>query len=303
MRIQQLSGGLASQVFQYAFYRYGEINGTDNDTWYLDDSDFFVKDIHNGYELEKVFGVKPKLLSEHFSEEVWQKILSDRRVGISMPQILKNCGEDIVMYAENDSFSKENPFDGRVYKILPENGVYPIIPSVDRENVYYHGTWIDMSWFHAIRDVLMKELQFPEMTGEQVIKYRDSILSNKSVALHIRRGDFVGLGIQLDSQFYFDALEDISKKYDDFTVYVFSDDLYWCNQHANEIGLNFAPKIEYVSGNVKNGSYMDLQLMSMCEILIPANSAFSFLAGIMSERIESFKNPWTGKWVTKEECK
>ena len=147
----------------------------------------------------------------------------------------------------------------------------------------------------------MKELKFPEMTGEQVIKYRDSILSNKSVALHIRRGNFVGLGIQLDSKYYFDALRDISKKYDDFTVYVFSDDLYWCNQHANEIGLNFAPKIEYVSGNVKNGSFMDLQLMSMCEVLIPANSAFSFLAALMSERIESFKNPWTGKWVTRDE--
>jgi len=300
MRIQQLSGGLASQVFQYAFMRYGEINGKDKDSWYLDDTEYFIKDIYNGYELGNVFGVKPKLLSEYFSQDVWERILSDKRVGISMPQIIKNTGEEIAMYAENDSYKEDNPFDGKVYRILPDGECYPQIASLDIPNIYYHGTWVDMCWFSGIRDILMQELKFPEMTNPQDILYRDSIMNNKSVALHIRRGDFVGLGIQLESEFYFDALKDISKQYKDFTVYVFSDDLYWCNQHANEIGLNFAPKIEYISGNVKNGSFIDLQLMSMCEIIIPANSAFSCLAGLMDERLEAFRNPWTGNWMKRD---
>ena len=114
--------------------------------------------------------------------------------------------------------------------------------------------------------------------------------------MHIRRGNFVKMGLDLDTQYYFNALKDLADHYDDFTVYVFSDDLFWCNQNAYQLGLNFAPKIEYISGNMGGESYVDLQLMSMCKVVIMANSAFSFLAGLMDTRLEYFIDPWTGKW-------
>ena len=34
---------------------------------------FFVLNVHNGYELEKVFGIQANLLSKYFDEDVWQE--------------------------------------------------------------------------------------------------------------------------------------------------------------------------------------------------------------------------------------
>jgi len=296
MRIQRLSGGLASQVFQYVFMRFGQLTNPGDD-WCLDDSEFFIKDKYNGYELENVFGVKPKLLSKTLSEEEWGSLIEKKRAGMSVPQIFKDGGMPIIMYADDDTYKTENPFDGEVYRMLPENGFYPEIPSIEAENIYYHGCWIDKNWFDTYRDIMLKELAFPEIRSKQAKIYMDEIMQGNSVALHIRRGDYVKLGLQQNTDYYFKAVKELSEMYNgDFTVYVFSDDLFWCNQHAFELGLNFAPKIVYISGNMNEESYVDLQLMSMCKVIIMANSAFSFLAGLMDTRLERYMNPWTDEW-------
>ncbi|MCR4749490.1 MAG: alpha-1,2-fucosyltransferase [Lachnospiraceae bacterium] len=295
MRIQQLSGGFANQVFQYVFMRYGELSDPKQD-WYLDDSDFYINKKYNGYELEKVFGVKPKLLSRCYEAAKWDSMIEQKKNGKSIPQILKDDGNDIIMYADNDDYKKDNAFDGEVYRMLPEGGFYPDIVKIDKPIVYYHGDWVEKNWFDSYREQMLEELRFPEIKSKQALKYKDMILKGMSVGMHIRRGDFVKMGIQLGADYYFKALKDLSEHFKNFTVYVFSDDLYWCNQHVNQLGLNFAHKIEYISGNMGNESYVDLQLMSMCKVVIMANSAFSFLAGLMDTRLEYFIDPWTGEW-------
>lgn len=295
MRIQRLSGGLACQVFQYVFMRYGQLANPEED-WYLDDSEFFVSDKYNGYELERVFGVKPKLLSQAFDEDVWQEMIEKKKNGISIPQMMMESGVPMIMYAEDDSYKTQNPFTGRVYRMLPEGGFYPEVPSLDAADIYYHGTWIEKNWFNSNREINLKELAFPKIKSDQAKLYMNEIQKGTSVALHIRRGDYVELGLAQDTKYYFNAMKDLSQMYDNFTVFVFSDDLFWCNQHAYELGLNFAPKIVYISGNMKEESYVDLQLMSMCRVIVMANSAFSFLAGIMDTRLERYMNPWTEEW-------
>lgn len=295
MRIQRLSGGLACQVFQYVFMRFGQMQHPQED-WYLDDSEFFVSDKYNGYELEKVFGVKPKLLSSTFDEDVWAEMMEKKRAGISIPQMMMESGIPMIMYAEDDTYKTQNPFTGHVYRMMPEGGFYPEIPTIDAANVYYHGTWIEKNWLDSYRDVMLKELKFPGIKSSQANLYMNEIMKGTSVALHIRRGDYVELGLAQDTGYYFNALRDLSKMYENFTVYVFSDDLFWCNQHAYELGLNFAPKVVYISGNMKEESFVDLQLMSMCKIIVMANSAFSFLAGLLDTRLEKYMNPWTEEW-------
>ena len=43
MRIQYFNGGLANQIFQYIFYRYGQLSTGHPEEWFLDDSFFFRK--------------------------------------------------------------------------------------------------------------------------------------------------------------------------------------------------------------------------------------------------------------------
>ena len=62
MKIQFLNGGLANQVFQYIFVRYAELSHPGCAPWFIDDSFFFVNNVHNGYELERVFNINANLL-------------------------------------------------------------------------------------------------------------------------------------------------------------------------------------------------------------------------------------------------
>ena len=56
MKIQFLNGGLANQAFQYIFARYYEL-AYPGESMYMDDTYFALNTVHNGYELERVFGI------------------------------------------------------------------------------------------------------------------------------------------------------------------------------------------------------------------------------------------------------
>ena len=73
MKVQFLNGGLANQAFQYIFAKYYEL-AFPGEVMYMDDSYFAINTVHNGYELEKVFGVKPHFLSECFDRDIWEYI-------------------------------------------------------------------------------------------------------------------------------------------------------------------------------------------------------------------------------------
>ena len=290
MKIQQLSGGLANQVFQYIFYRCGEMADKSH-TWYLDDSAYFAGSVHNGYELEKVFGVKPRLLSQNFEPDVWKEYVEYRKRGISVPEVILQCGEDIVMYAETDDYTMTNPFSGEIYRMTPPGNFYPDILTIKADNVYYHGNWVDENWFELHKDIFLDELKFPELKAKQAVKYLEEIESGYSVAVHIRRGDYLDLGINLATNYYKEAIDRLEVYRKDYELFVFSDDLYWCNQHASELGLQRAPKLTYVSGNFGKDSFVDLQLMSKCKGLIMSNSAFSYLAGLLNRELDFCAGP------------
>ena len=92
MKIQYLNGGLANQAFQYIFVRYAELSHPEAEPWFFDDSFFFVNNVHNGYELDKVFGLHLNLLSQNFDTETWTQFIENKKKGISVPQSFKNLG-------------------------------------------------------------------------------------------------------------------------------------------------------------------------------------------------------------------
>ena len=65
-----LNNGLGNQLYQYAFMRFLELSTKEK--LVLDNSSFWGEKVdHNGYELEKVFGLKLDLLSNYFTKNVW----------------------------------------------------------------------------------------------------------------------------------------------------------------------------------------------------------------------------------------
>ena len=74
MRLVMMNGGLGNQAFQYIFMGYIEEHS--GVPCIIDDLAFCREKVsHNGYELEKIFSLKPRRLSQMLSEDVVQEIL------------------------------------------------------------------------------------------------------------------------------------------------------------------------------------------------------------------------------------
>ena len=284
MRVQYFNGGLANQVFQYIFYRYGQLTTGHPEDWFLDDSFFFFKHQHNGYELERVFGLKPNLLSEQLGPDAWNVLVENRKNGIGMADNLANLGFHVSMIAEAQNYKKDNPFSGKVYPI-PCSEYHPEILMLQDEIIYYFGYWINKDWLYAYKELLSEELTFPIITEEQNLQYASLIKSTLSVGIHIRRGDYVQIGMGLDPKFYHSAAKQILNSYPEATFFVFSDDPHWCRQNADTLGLSLAKDTVFIEGNMGGKNYIDLQLLSMCKGMILSNSAFSYLASLLDRNL------------------
>ena len=269
MKIVLMNGGLGNQLFQYAFYRYIQI--ATNDICYIDDSAFWGNNIeHNGFEIERIFGVKCNLLSRFFDNDVWIEKINKKQEGISIPQQLLNAGIDISVIAETDDLA----FNGEVIEVNNDNDL------INKEtNIYYHGYWITDKWFSNIKEVLLAELKFNDVVDEQNEMYLEYIKKTSSIALHVRRGDFVDLKRTLDMDYYIENINNIESFINDAVYFVFSDDIDWCRKHYDEIGLDKVKnRVIFVFGNSSKQAYVDMQLMVNCKHMILANSSFSAFA-------------------------
>lgn len=290
MKIIFLNGGLANQVFQYIFYRNATLLYSKED-WYLDDSFFFVHQFHNGYELGKVFGLKPKLLSEFFDTDVWDYMIEQKRTqNKSIPQQLLENDVPIKMIADTDNYTKWNPFSGQIAELAEPYAYHPEIFSLI-DTLYYHGYWIVHDYFYTYRDLFMSELSFPQITDDRNLKYLEQIRQTNSASLHIRRGDYVTIGMAPSDEDYRILVGQMLDREPDATLFVFSDDLDYCKDHAKACGLNLPEETIFVEGNAGERAFRDMQLMSHCRNMIINNSAFCYLAGLLNQNLRTLINP------------
>lgn len=289
MKIQFLNGGLANQVFQYLFTKYYSLSHN-GDIMYLDDSYFALNTVHNGYELERVFSLHPPMLSDCLDDDVWDFCLQNRLAGKSIPQILNEIGIPFVMMAEFDNYKSFNPFNGEVI-LLPSKEYLPEIQDYPKDT-YYHGYWVHSGWFHRYEDIFLKELAFPPLVSPKNCDIMEQIHTRHSLAVHIRRGDYVSLGWSYPADTCRQIVQDFISLYScDWDLFVFSDDIGWCMANSNDLGFTAFHSVTYVEGNVNGNNYIDLQLMSQCKGMILSNSAFSYLAALLNPHKDCLFNP------------
>ena len=290
MKIVFLNGGLANQVFQYIFFRAAQLRHLNKEEWILDDSFFYTNRVHNGYELEKVFGLHPQLLSRYFEKDVWEYMMQQKaEKKKSMPQLLKEVGMDIVMMTENDNYDQWNPFDGQIIHIDP--GKFKAEDTDIEGNVYYHGYWIERKWLDSYNSQIKDELIFPEIEDMRNLAYMQEIADSNSTSVHVRRGDYVTDGLAMPAEYYHQMVEAMLAQNPDMTLFVFSDQPKWCTEHEQELGFHLPVKTVYVTGNQNENAFRDLQLMSMCKNMIISNSAFCYLAALLNTDIWMMINP------------
>ena len=289
-RIHFLNGGLANQTFQYILYRYVQLSCSDD--VYLDDSAFWVRPAHNGYELARVFGVTPTLLSNYLEQDVWDEIIRLKKEGKSVPQIWKDMGISVHMLAETDNYREWNPFDGNVEML----GAHTYVPQICNEYektecLYLHAYGLCTDYYNKYSSIIGNELNFRPITDDKNSEYLRKIENSYSIALHIRRGDFVELGISGDVELYSAIVKRLMNDHPESKLFVFSDDILWCKDHGAEIGFDLLrEEVVFVEGNSGTASFRDLQLMTECKGMVITNSSFDQLAALLNNKKEYIIN-------------
>ena len=80
---------------------------------------------------------------------------------------------------------------------------------------------------------------------------------------------------------------EILKKEPDTTLFLFSDDLPYCDAHRKEMGLELPEKVVFIEGNSGDSAFRDMQLMSHCKNMIVGNSSFPFMASLLNRDVKT----------------
>lgn len=281
MKIVLCNGGLGNQTFQYIFSRFIELDG--RCPCYLNDIVFWkgkvmYKVIHNGFEMKTVFpNCKPRLLSTCFTKDVWEYMSLQAIEGKSLIQQMKDAGEEFTLVAETEDYH----YDGNIVSV-PVNQFLLWLSGL-KGNIYYHGYWINKDYLKGrYWSILREELKFAPLVDDRNRRYEEQIESTNSVALHIRRGDFIDVNWAMPAEHYAAAVKRLKEHVAGCHYFTFSDDIPWCMQNRERMGLS-ADEVTFVIGNQGDSSYVDMQLMSYCRnVILVTASSFSYLAALLN---------------------
>lgn len=264
MIIIKVMGGLGNQMFQYSFYK--QLKSQIKDAK-LDLSVFENCNLHNGYELNKIFNVDEDIASKD--------------------EIMK-LSED---YSNNQIFRRiKRKFFGikRTHYVQRDFGYNKLDFIGNMNDLYLEGYWQSEKYFSDVKDVIVKEFTFKNKLTNKNKEIVKLIKDSNSISVHIRRGDYIFnpeaskiySGI-CNLEYYKNALDIIKNNVSKPQFLVFSDDMDWVK---NNLSLE---SCVYVDWNKNQESYIDMQLMSLCKHNIIANSTFS----------------WWGAWLNSNENK
>ena len=253
MKIIKLFGGLGNQMFQYAFYNYLLSKGYKN--VYLDKNTKGIND-HDDFRLMIPF-IKVNngmFVSKHISRLLFI-------VCILIRKLFK------INLIASDSDSDSNN-----------------IRNLNTNKVFYIGYWQNKFFIENVSADLRIKFTFKPIT-DNINKYILNIIKeNESVSIHVRRGDYftdekvrIIHGDICTVKYYNNAIQRIKSIIENPTFFVFSDDISWAKANLK---LEHAYFIDW---NIKNNSYIDMQLMSNCKHNIIANSSFSWWAAWIND--------------------
>ncbi len=151
-------------------------------------------------------------------------------------------------------------------------------------NVYLDGYWQSEKYFKSLNEIIRHDFSFGTFAVEKNLKLKDEILSQNSVCINVRRGDFVsnpnssGFHGFTGLDYILNAVKLITKKINSPHFFIFSDDIEWCEEN---IKLDFPLRIvDHSHAGYKFSDY--LRLMTYCKHFIIPNSSFAWWAAWLS---------------------
>lgn len=194
MIITRLQGGLANQIFQWAYGKY--LSEKYNTPLYLDINSYnfqAVGDTIRNFALSKFPNLKYRIIPS-------------------------NNINDFLVEKEKTKL-----------KVIKDKFEFDLFEYEDYTNYYLDGFWQSDIFFKDIENIIKKELNPSDETKEKLNKI--PFIDKNNISLHIRRTDYAtskGYHPVQDIDYYMESIEKIGK-YD--YLFIFSDDIKWCKDN------------------------------------------------------------------------
>lgn len=261
-KIVRILGGLGNQMFQYAFAI--SLSQNLNEEVKIDHRAFNGYPLHDGYMLDSIF--KQSLKDASFKEVI-------------------KCNYPINNYKFWQICRHILPHHPKVF-FEKEDMIYDKEAMLSRKS-YYDGYWQSEKYFLANEHKVRKEFEFPSLEGKN-LSLMLSLNGKRTASIHVRRGDYLNHPLfkdLTDYDYYQRGIRRLNELSDVDTFLIFSNDIEWCRRNLAE--LLEEKEIIFVDWNTGKDSFRDMQLMSLCNHNITANSSFS----------------WWGAWLNPHEDK
>ena len=258
--VVEIKGGFGNQIFQYSFANY------------LKDEGYKVT-VNINKIIFKAGTQRFPLNSNNFGFRQTNQFtlwLLKSLYFVSQKNILNNYFNRLI----NKIFRKEYNFES-------------FLNSKGRYLNHFDGYWQNIELLKNQKDYLIESLK-----KEEVVKNNLSLDANDGTTLvHVRRGDYVDIGENLDIKFYEEAISLCKSKIDKFTFEVFTDDLEWVNEQ------NIFKEAKAIHGPKENIEELlfDITKMFNFQNFIVGNSSFSLIPAIFSNSKTSLTiiaDPW-----------
>ena len=275
MKIVNIIGGLGNQMLQYAYAICLKTQHPKEDV-YVDIGHFRGYDIHNGYEIDRIFGQKlPTARWWHIIRVSWYLpwYKPSRLLRRILPRRKTECIENPLRKYET------------IYSDWEGDGYF---------EGYWHYSELQRPYINEIRDAFT----FPEFKDEKSKQISELMCSTEAVAIHVRRGDYVHatnfMGI-CTPEYYKKALVRAFTFCNNPELFVFSDDIDYCEDLFSDYKQKY--NIHYINYNKGLESFRDMQLMTFAKINIVANSTFSWWGAWLNQR-ENHIVICPNRWMT-----
>lgn len=253
----ELRGGLGNQLFQYAAgIALSEFHGVKLNV-----------DITQLKEPDEILGTYRRYCLSNLLKEP-QLSSSETPKYLSIP-IIKKIDKILPTQLKSIFYEKHFHYNPLFWKT--------------KKTVYLRGNFQSYKYFQDYKEQVLKLLVFKQKINEESVNSFNNISNTNSLAIHIRRGDYVSNKIAsdvlgtLNIDYYKSALEHINSKTQVENIYVFSDDLKWAKEN-----LSFITTPNYIDATGKDKDIIEFNLMKSCKHQIIANSSFSWWAAYLN---------------------
>ncbi|MEI9912906.1 MAG: alpha-1,2-fucosyltransferase [Bacteroidota bacterium] len=246
MIIARLQGGLGNQLFQYAAvkalasrlnkpFKLEAITSLQKDKY----RSIALNDLHANFELATKKEVKDFL---YFPSLYRHQYVSFFKAG-------KNIYHEPHFHFDENFFHLNDP-------------------------VFLDGFWQSPLYFKDMETIIRRDFTIKPGLIKNVMEKGKELEGKDSIAVHIRRGDFMNPKITayhgvMGTDYYSKAIQILKERITSASVHYFSDDIEWVKKYLP------ADNAEFVSSFTRS-AIEDFYLMTKCRHIIIANSSFSW---------------------------